>query len=245
MRNLDRNRRGAAALLLLAAVLALTTCARPQPKPAEPRAAVTPAHVAEDDMAVVAWDFPQAGGVYVNGAGRVIKESEKTADGITAGVQEPYEPKGQLVVKPAEAANPYDLFPVVNYTVSEAALGDAAKESRTASVTVHRRATPTVALELQQKGAGVILDVRDARFFAASDNIPGAINIPLPELERRAGELPQDKTIIVTYVAGNPDGEREAWEAVRVLTKTDRRATVLWGGIEAWWRDVTNRKRGR
>lgn len=95
---------------------------------------------------------------------------------------------------------------------------------------------------MQKAGAAVILDVRDARFFAPSDNIPGSINIPREDLDRRADELPADKAVIVTYLATAPEGAGPAWGAVWTLADRGRKATVLLGGTEAWWHQVPKKK---
>ncbi len=47
------------------------------------------------------------------------------------------------------------------------------------------------------KGGVVIVDTRDADSYA-QEHIKGALNIPLPEFEKRLSELPTDKQII-TY----------------------------------------------
>lgn len=47
---------------------------------------------------------------------------------------------------------------------------------------------------LQERGAVVLLDVRPREEFEAS-RLPGALSIPLRELEARLAELPRDKTI--------------------------------------------------
>ena len=49
-------------------------------------------------------------------------------------------------------------------------------------------------------GSVVLLDVRPAEEFAAG-RLPGALSIPLPELEARLAELPHEKTI-VAYCRG-------------------------------------------
>jgi rhodanese-related sulfurtransferase len=46
-------------------------------------------------------------------------------------------------------------------------------------------------------GTAIFLDVRDTGSFSAA-HVPGAVNIPLSELEQRLGELPQTARII-TY----------------------------------------------
>jgi 3-mercaptopyruvate sulfurtransferase SseA len=48
------------------------------------------------------------------------------------------------------------------------------------------------------KGDVVMLDVRDPKEIDELGGYEGAINIPLPELERRLGELPKDKRILTT-----------------------------------------------
>ena len=46
------------------------------------------------------------------------------------------------------------------------------------------------------KGDVILLDVRDPKEIDELGGYEGAINIPLPELEKRLGELPKDKTIL-------------------------------------------------
>jgi 3-mercaptopyruvate sulfurtransferase SseA len=57
------------------------------------------------------------------------------------------------------------------------------------------RVSPAEALAAQQSQQAVIVDVRDAGSYAAG-HISGAINIPLGELEQRAGELNAGQEII-------------------------------------------------
>ena len=54
----------------------------------------------------------------------------------------------------------------------------------------------TLKYDLEQ-GKVVLLDVRDAESFA-QERIPGAVNVPLAELEKACAKLPKDKTL-VTY----------------------------------------------
>jgi hypothetical protein len=42
----------------------------------------------------------------------------------------------------------------------------------------------------------VMLDVREPKEIEELGGYEGAINIPLPQLEKRLGELPKDKTIL-------------------------------------------------
>jgi predicted sulfurtransferase len=46
------------------------------------------------------------------------------------------------------------------------------------------------------KGDVVVLDVREPKEIDELGGYEGAINIPLPQLEKRLGELPKDKTIL-------------------------------------------------
>ena len=46
------------------------------------------------------------------------------------------------------------------------------------------------------KGNLVVLDVREPKEIDELGGYEGAINIPLPQLEKRLGELPKDKTIL-------------------------------------------------
>jgi hypothetical protein len=50
--------------------------------------------------------------------------------------------------------------------------------------------------KVMAKGDVVMLDVRDPKEIDELGGYEGAINIPLPELEKRLGELPKDKTIL-------------------------------------------------
>lgn len=49
---------------------------------------------------------------------------------------------------------------------------------------------------VMSKGGMILLDVREPKEIAELGGYEGAINIPLPELEKRLGELPKDKTIL-------------------------------------------------
>lgn len=51
---------------------------------------------------------------------------------------------------------------------------------------------------VMSKGDVVMLDVRDPKEIDELGGYEGAINIPLPELEKRLGELPKDKRILTT-----------------------------------------------
>lgn len=49
---------------------------------------------------------------------------------------------------------------------------------------------------VMSKSDVIMLDVRDPKEIDELGGYEGAINIPLPELEKRLGELPKDKTIL-------------------------------------------------
>ena len=57
---------------------------------------------------------------------------------------------------------------------------------------------------LRQNGA-VFVDVRSVAEFA-SGHAPGSINIPLPELKARLGELPKDRDVVLCCASGSRSG---------------------------------------
>lgn len=75
-----------------------------------------------------------------------------------------------------------------------------------------------------------ILDVREPSEWRAA-HIPGAIHIPLGELEQRLSELPGDRPL----VAACRSGSRSAG-ATRILRERGYDAANLAGGIKAWRR---------
>ena len=90
---------------------------------------------------------------------------------------------------------------------------------------------------------GVVVDVRGASDFAAG-RVPGAVNIPLPELRRRAGELPADQPVYLYCKVGF-----RSYLALRALRQNGRRVRTLAGGFDtftAWHRghlDATDERR--
>jgi len=80
------------------------------------------------------------------------------------------------------------------------------------------------------EGTVVVLDVRPADEHGAG-HIPGAISVPLPELERQLATIPEGKEI-VAYCRG-PYCVL-AYEAVSILRKRGRRAARLEGGFPDW-----------
>jgi rhodanese-related sulfurtransferase len=79
-------------------------------------------------------------------------------------------------------------------------------------------------------GAVTVLDVRPREEYAAG-HLPGAISMPLPELERRLGELPK-KRDVVAYCRG-PYCVM-ALEAVELLRAKGFRAFRLEEGVLEW-----------
>lgn len=85
-------------------------------------------------------------------------------------------------------------------------------------------------LERVADGTAAVLDVRPLEEYLAG-HIPGALSIPLEELEARLGELP-DSTEIIAYCRGiNCVLSREA---TRVLTARGRRSLRLADGMLEW-----------
>jgi rhodanese-related sulfurtransferase/DNA-binding transcriptional ArsR family regulator len=85
---------------------------------------------------------------------------------------------------------------------------------------------------LRRADAGdvVVLDVRPAPEYAAA-HLPGAVNIPLEQLEDRLAELPIDREV-VAYCRGAYCVL--AHDAVRLLTAHGRRARRATDGILEW-----------
>lgn len=81
-----------------------------------------------------------------------------------------------------------------------------------------------------RKGLVTVLDVRPAEEYEAG-HLPGAVNIPLSDLESRLGKLPKNKEIIA-YCRG-PYCVL-AFEAVARLRKKGLRARRLEAGFPEW-----------
>jgi rhodanese-related sulfurtransferase len=72
---------------------------------------------------------------------------------------------------------------------------------------------------------GFLLDVRQTAELAV-EYVPGAVNIPLPELRARLGELPRDREILVFCRSG-----QRAYYATRVLLQNGFKARNIAGGM--------------
>jgi rhodanese-related sulfurtransferase/predicted transcriptional regulator len=85
-------------------------------------------------------------------------------------------------------------------------------------------------LERARKGLVTVLDVRPAEEFAAG-HVPGAVNIPVHELEKRMKELPRRREV-VAYCRGPYC--LMSFEAVEKLRKKGWRARRLENGLPEW-----------
>jgi len=85
-------------------------------------------------------------------------------------------------------------------------------------------------LERARKGLVTVLDVRPAAEFAAG-HLPGAVNIPIDELERRLAELPRRKEV-VAYCRG--PFCLMSFEAVQLLRRVGLKARRLKDGLPEW-----------
>jgi len=92
---------------------------------------------------------------------------------------------------------------------------------------VHAEVDPIAADEAAVDGA-LLLDVREPAEFAAG-HAPGAVLVPLGELEARHGELPRDRPIVCVCRSGS----RSAF-AAEALVAAGYDAVNLAGGMLAW-----------
>jgi rhodanese-related sulfurtransferase/biotin operon repressor len=87
-------------------------------------------------------------------------------------------------------------------------------------------------LERARKGLVTVLDVRPPEEYAAG-HVPGAINIPVHELQRRIRELPKRREI-VAYCRGPYC--LMSYDAVALLRKKGLKARRLEAGLPEWRR---------
>jgi len=85
-------------------------------------------------------------------------------------------------------------------------------------------------LDRARKGLVTVLDVRPPEEFAAG-HVPGAINIPVHELEKRIKELPRRREV-VAYCRGPYC--LMSYDAVSVLRKKGLKARRLEDGMPEW-----------
>jgi rhodanese-related sulfurtransferase len=74
----------------------------------------------------------------------------------------------------------------------------------------------------------LLVDVRSSSEFAAG-HIPGAVNIPMDQIESRLDDLSADVPIILTCQTG-----KRAQISAGLLAPCQRQITVLEGGTKAW-----------
>jgi rhodanese-related sulfurtransferase/DNA-binding transcriptional ArsR family regulator len=85
-------------------------------------------------------------------------------------------------------------------------------------------------LERARKGLVVVLDVRPAEEYSAG-HLPGAVNIPIHELEKRLKELPKRKEVIA-YCRGPYC--LMSYDAVSLLRRKGLKARRLEAGLPEW-----------
>ena len=85
-------------------------------------------------------------------------------------------------------------------------------------------------LERAKKGLVVVLDVRPPEEYSAG-HLPGAVNIPIHELEKRLKELPKRKEVIA-YCRGPYC--LMSYDAVSLLRKKGVKARRLEAGLPEW-----------
>jgi rhodanese-related sulfurtransferase len=85
-------------------------------------------------------------------------------------------------------------------------------------------------MERARKGLVTVLDVRPPEEFAAG-HVPGAVNIPIHELERRLAELPKRKEV-VAYCRGPYC--LMSYDAVHLLRRKGLKARRLQDGLPEW-----------
>ncbi len=85
-------------------------------------------------------------------------------------------------------------------------------------------------LERAKKGLVVVLDVRPTEEFDAG-HLPGAVNIPIHQLEKRLRELPKRKEV-VAYCRGPYC--LMSYDAVSLLRKKGIKARRLQAGLPEW-----------
>jgi rhodanese-related sulfurtransferase len=90
-------------------------------------------------------------------------------------------------------------------------------DSLTVSQLKNRPGTPTL-----------LVDVRSGSEFA-SGHIPGAVNIPMDQIEARVGDLDLDRPIVLICQSGT-----RARVAAGLLEPCQRQVAVLEGGTKAW-----------
>lgn len=97
---------------------------------------------------------------------------------------------------------------------------------------------PDDANRMQTGGEAVVIDVRGHDEHAMA-RIPGALHVPLDELQHRLDELPRDRVLVMQCASGG----RSAY-ACQMLAAHHADARNLVGGIMAWARAGLPLERG-
>lgn len=85
------------------------------------------------------------------------------------------------------------------------------------------------ATRLINDAGAVVLDVRSPQEFSGG-HLPNARNIPVAELDKRKGELPANKPVIICCASGARSGR-----AAGLLRKAGRKDVFnLGGGLQSW-----------
>lgn len=94
---------------------------------------------------------------------------------------------------------------------------------------------------LLQKESVALVDVREPEELEETGFIPGAVNIPLGQIEKRAVEISRDRKVVIYCRSG-----RRSAEAAKLLTEKGYTDVYnLEGGITAWPYDKTTNKSPR
>ena len=128
--------------------------------------------------------------------------------------------------------SPADLWPVtwdllrIGYDTPAGWLAGGMMAWRTAAMDIERLPQITVH-ELKRRLDAGTLDLLDVRqpLELIVESVPGAKDIPLPELRSRLNELPKDREILVICRSA-----QRAYYATRILLQNGFKARVLSGG---------------
>lgn len=122
---------------------------------------------------------------------------------------------------------PLLLLLITAFVIAACGGGSSAAPKATAS------ANPTTVTAVMaggqfESGEAIMIDVREPSELA-EQSVPGAIAIPLGELETRMSEIPDGKPVLVLCRSGN-----RAQPAAQMLADAGREARIVDGGIIAW-----------
>jgi rhodanese-related sulfurtransferase len=122
-------------------------------------------------------------------------------------------------------SDPINLALIAAVLVSGAMLAWPMLQERAAGPSV----TTLVATQLINSRHAQLVDVRTAEEFATG-SVPNARNIPLGELDQRAGELRKDRPVILFCNHGRSSGRA----AMKLRAGGLGEVYVLAGGVAAW-----------